>query len=171
MLSQKMQETLNAQINAEYYSSYLYLSMAAWCEEANLKGMANWFRIQSKEEMIHVMKFFQYVLDRKGKVQLTAIDAPPTTWESALAVFEHTLKHEQHVTSLVNNLADLAMAEKDHATHMLLEWFVNEQVEEEAVADQIVGELRLLKGSSEGLYMLDKELAQRVATPPGAAAT
>jgi ferritin len=171
MLSQKMQETLNAQINAEYYSSYLYLSMAAWCDQANLKGMANWFRLQSQEEMIHVMKFFRYVLDRKGKVLLTAIDAPPTAWDSALAVFEHTLKHEQHVTSLINNLADQAMAEKDHATHMLLEWFVNEQVEEEAVADQIVGELRLLKGSSEGLYMLDKELGQRVATPAGAAAT
>jgi ferritin len=171
MLSKKMQDALNAQINAEYYSSYLYLSMAAYCEGMNLKGFGHWMRLQSQEEMIHVNKFFDYVLDRRGKVELKAIEGPPTSWESPLDVFEHTLKHEQHVTSLINNLADLAIADKDHATHGLLEWFLNEQVEEESVADQIVSELKLLKGSSDGLYLLDKELATRViAAPAGGAA-
>jgi ferritin len=170
MLSKKMQEALNAQINAEYYSSYLYLSMATYFEGSNLKGFGHWMRIQSLEEMIHVMKFFDYILDRRGNVELKAIAGPPTSWESPLDVFENVLQHEQHVTSLINNLADLAIAEKDHATHGLLEWFLNEQVEEESVADQIVSEMKLLKGSSDGLYMLDKELAARVLATPAAGA-
>jgi ferritin len=170
MLSKKMQDALNAQINAEYYSSYLYLSMAAYYEGINLKGFGHWMRLQSQEEMVHVMKFFDYVLDRRGKVELKAIDGPPTTWESPLDVFENVLQHEQHVTSLINNLADLAISERDHATHGLLEWFLNEQVEEESVADQIVNELKLLKGSPDGLYLLDKELATRVLATPAAGA-
>jgi ferritin len=171
MLSKKMQEALNAQINAEYYSSYLYLSMAAYFEGINLRGFGHWMRIQSQEEMIHVMKFFDYLLNRRGRVKLKAVDGPPTSWESPLDAFENVFKHEQHVTSLINDLADLAIAEKDHATHGLLEWFLNEQVEEESVADQIVSELKLLKDSSDGLYLLDKELAARVlATPAGGTA-
>ena len=164
MLSQKMQDALNAQINAEYYSSYLYLSTAAYCEHVNFKGFANWFRIQSQEEMVHVMKFFDYVNDRRGRVELKAIDGPATTWDSPLAAFEASAKHEQHVTGLINRLASLAISENDHASHGLLEWFVNEQVEEEATLDQIVAQLKLAEGTAAALLLLDRELAQRTST-------
>lgn len=171
MLSQKMQDALNAQINAEYYSSYLYLSMAAYCEHVNFKGFANWFRIQSQEEMVHVTKFFDYVNDRRGRVELKAIDGPPTTWDSPLAAFEAAGKHEQHVTGLINRLSSLAISENDHASHGLLEWFVNEQVEEEATVDQIVAQLKLAEGAPAALFMLDRELAQRTLAPaPGGTA-
>jgi len=163
-----MQDALNAQINAEMYSSYLYLAMAAWCEKVNLKGFAHWFRVQSAEEQIHVTKFFDYVLDRRGEVTLKAIQGPVTAWESAEAVMEATLKHEQHVTSLIHALADLAMAERDHATHNLLEWFIEEQVEEEATADQILQEIKLAGNTPTGLYLLDRDLATRAFAPvPG----
>jgi len=163
MLSQKMQDALNAQINAEYYSSYLYLSMAAYCEDISFKGFAHWFRLQSQEEMIHVMKLFDYVIDRKGRVELKSIDGPPVTWDSPLAVFEHAAKHEQHVTGLINRLASLAVAENDHASHALLEWFVNEQVEEEATVEQIVAQLKLAASTPAALFILDRELSQRPA--------
>ena len=165
MLSKKMQEALNAQINAEYYSSYLYLSMAAWAEKVNLKGFANWFRVQSAEELIHVTKFFDYVVESRGEVALTAIEAPPTHWESAQAAFEATLKHEQHVSALINKLSDMAISEHDHASHTLLEWFVAEQVEEEATADQILEEIKLAGNAGAGLYLLDRDLAGRSFTP------
>ena len=171
MLSSKMQEALNAQINAEYYSSYLYLSMSAYADTLGLKGFANWFRVQAQEENFHTMKFYTYINDRRGTVQLTAIDGPPTTWESPVALFEAALKHEQMVTDRINKLADLAVAEHDHATHTLLEWFISEQVEEESVADNIVHQLKLMKGSGDGLYLLDRELGSRVYTAPAAAAT
>lgn len=171
MLSQKMQEALNAQINAEYYSSYLYLSMAAYCEHINFKGFAHWFNIQSQEEMIHVTKFFNYVNDRRGRVELRPIEGPPTDWESPLAAFEAAAKHEQHVTALINALSGLAITENDHASHALLEWFINEQVEEEATVDQIVAQLKLAAGAPAALFMLDRELGQRVlATSAGATA-
>jgi ferritin len=164
MLSQKMQDALNAQINAEYYSSYLYLSMAAYAEEANFKGFANWFRIQSREEMVHVMKFFEYVIDRKGRVELKAIEGPPTKWDSPLAAFQATAKHEQHVSGLINNLASLAVSENDHATHALLEWFLTEQVEEEATADQIVAQMKLAIDAPAAMFLLDRELGARTTT-------
>lgn len=169
MLSQKIQDALNAQINAEYYSSYLYLSMAAYCEDANFKGFANWFRVQTQEEMVHVMKFFDYVIDRKGRVELKAIDGPPLTWESPLAAFEAALKHEEHITGRINQLAGLAIAENDHATHTLLQWFITEQVEEEASVDAVVQQLKLAVGTPAALFMLDRELGQRTFTPPPAA--
>ncbi len=169
MLTKKMQDALNEQINAEYYSSYLYLSMAAYCESANLKGLANWFRVQSQEEMIHVMKFFTYVLDRKGEVTLAAIAAPPAKWDSSLAVFEAALAHEQHVTGRINKLVDLSLAESDHATNTLLQWFVNEQVEEEAAADVVVQQLKLADNTPAALFIIDRELGTRVFTPPPAA--
>jgi len=169
MLSKKMQEALNAQINAEYYSSYLYLSMAAYCESINLKGFAHWFEIQAQEEMVHVMKFFRYVLDRKGTVELKAIAGPVTKWESALAVFQAALAHEQHVTSLINKLAEVAAAENDHATATLLQWFITEQVEEEASADAICEQLKLADGTAAALFMIDRELGARVFTPPAGA--
>jgi len=167
MLSKKMQEALNAQINAEYYSSYLYLSMAAYCESSNLKGFGHWFQIQGQEEMVHVMKFFNYVLDRKGAVKLNAIEGPPAKWESPQAVFEAALSHEQHVTSLIHKLAELAAAENDHATATLLQWFINEQVEEEAAADAIVEQLKLAGGTPAAMFMIDRELATRTLAPAG----
>jgi len=168
MLSQKMQEALNSQINAEYYSSYLYLSMAAHCEAASLKGFGNWFRVQALEEMTHVMKFFDYVLDRGGRVELAPIDGPQTKWDSPVDIFEATLAHERHVTGLINKLVDLAIAESDHATNTLLQWFVTEQVEEESTADEILQQLKLLGDAAHGLFMLDRELGQRTFTPPAA---
>jgi len=171
MLSKRMLEALNAQINAECYSAYLYLAMAAYAESINLKGFANWFRVQNQEETFHVMKFFGFVIDRRGSVELKAIEAPPSTWDSPLAVFEATLKHEQHVTSLVNRLMDLAQEERDNATHSLLQWFINEQVEEEAAADEIVQKLKLIGNEPSGLYLLDRDLATRTFVPPPAAGT
>ena len=166
MLSQKMQEALNDQINAEYFSSYLYLAMAAHCEAINLDGFANWLRVQTQEEMAHAMKFFGFVLERGGRVELKAIEAPPSQWESPLAIFEATLKHEQYITDRINKLVDLAVAESDHATNAFLQWFVSEQVEEEATADGILQKLKLMADAPGGLFMLDRELAQRTFTPP-----
>jgi ferritin len=167
MLSQKMQEALNAQINAEYYSSYLYLSMSAWCQEANLKGCAHWFLIQSQEEMGHVLKLFNYVVDRKGRVRLGAIEAPPGQWESALGVFEAAAAHEQHVTDLINQLVQTAVTENDFATHTLLEWFITEQVEEEATVDAIVQQLKLADGTPAALFLVDRELGARTLAASG----
>lgn len=169
MLSKRMQEALNAQINAEYYSSYLYLSMAAHAEALSLKGMANWFRVQNQEEMVHVLKFFSYVLDRRGEVKLGAIEAPPASWGSALEMFDATLKHEQHVTGLINTLLDVAREEHDNATHSMLQWFITEQVEEEATADEILQKLKLIGNEPSGLYLLDRDLGARVFVPPTAA--
>ncbi|MBN1909208.1 MAG: ferritin [Pirellulales bacterium] len=171
MLSAKMEAALNAQINAEYYSSYLYLSMSAYCREMNLEGFASWLRIQADEEMIHAMKIYDFVHERSGRVTLTAIDAPPTEWESPLAVFEATFAHEQHVTALINKLVDLAISESDHATNSFLQWFVNEQVEEEASADAVLQKLKLLANAPGGLFMLDRELGLRPAATPPAPAT
>ena len=168
MLSPKMQDTLNAQINAEYYSSYLYLSMAAHAEAANLKGFSNWMRVQAQEEMTHAMKFFDFILERGGRVHLQPVEGPPTQWDSPLVVFEATLEHEQHVTSLINKLVDLARAESDHATDNFLQWFVAEQVEEEASADEVLQQLKLMQDAPGGLFMMDRELAQRIFTPPPA---
>ena len=165
MLSKKMQEALNAQINAEQYSSYLYLSMAAWADKTNLKGFGSWFRVQAVEELIHVTKFFDYVLDRRSEVVLQAIAAPPTEWKSPEDVFEATLAHEQHVTSLIHKLSDLAVAEKDHATRNVVEWFIAEQVEEEATADEILNQIKLTGTAPAGLFMIDRELGTRTFTP------
>ncbi len=170
MLSKKMQEALNSQINAEYYSSYLYLSMAAYCERIDLKGFGHWFRIQSQEEMVHVMKFFEYVLDRDGDVSLTAIDGPPTHWDSPLAAFEAALAHEQHVTGRIGKLVDLAMSESDHVTNALLQWFLNEQIEEEASVTLIVKQLKLAGETPAAWFIIDRELGQRVLAAPASGA-
>ena len=166
MIKEKIQEALNKQLNAEYYSSYLYLSMAAYFESMNLKGFAHWMRVQTQEEMVHVMKFYDYLIERGGKVTLSPIEGPPTKWSSPLTAFEHAYQHEQKVTGLINDLVDLAMSEQDHATNNFLQWFVSEQVEEEASTDEVVQKLKLIGKDSGGLFMLDRELAQRVFTPP-----
>jgi ferritin len=170
-MNTKIQDALNAQINAEIYSSYLYLSMSAYFESQNLAGMANWMRNQAQEEMIHAMKFFGFVNEREGRVLLTQVDGPETEWNSPLDVFENALAHEKKVTGLINDLVDLSLAEKDHAANIFLQWFVTEQVEEEATASSIVDKLKLIGDNPVALYMLDGELGQRTAPAPTDAAT
>jgi len=170
MLSDKMQKAINDQINAELYSAYMYLSMSAWFESRNLNGFGNWMRVQYQEETFHAMKFYDYVLERGGTVTLAAIDAPPTEWKSPAHVFEETLKHEQKVTSLIHDLAMLAKDEKDLASDIMLQWYVTEQVEEEANADAILQKVKMVGESGNGLFMLDKELAARAYTAPAAEA-
>ena len=166
MLSERMMEALNKQLNAELYSAYLYLSMAAYFESKNLKGFANWMRVQAQEELTHAMKFFDYINERRGRVYLEAIEKPPTEWKSPLDVFEATYEHEVKVTSMINDLVNMSMEEKDHATYNMLQWFVAEQVEEEASADEIRQQLRMIKEDGRGIMMLDRELKQRTFTPP-----
>lgn len=160
MLSQKMQDALNAQLNAEYYSSYLYLSMAACFDSANLPGFAHWMRAQSQEELGHAMKFYRHITDRLGRVTLKAIEAPPGEWKSALAAFQEALKHEQKVTAMIAGLVKLAAAENDDAAGIFLHWFVTEQVEEEKQADEMVQKLKLV-GDSAQILMLDHAAGQR----------
>ncbi|MHB1035887.1 MAG: ferritin [Pirellulales bacterium] len=169
MVSKKAQDALNVQINAELYSAYLYLSMAAYFESLNLKGFANWMQVQAQEEMVHVMKFYKFLLDRRGRVVLQAVAGPPTEWASPLAAMEATLAHEQEVTARINKLVDLSIAESDHATNALLQWFVTEQVEEESSADAVVQKLRLTADTPAALFMIDQELATRTFVPPPAA--
>jgi ferritin len=160
-LSEKMEKALNDQINAELFSSYLYQAMAADFQAKNWKGFAAWLRAQAGEEQGHAMKFAKYVEDRLGRVTLKAIAEPPAEWASPLAAFEAVAEHEAKVTGLINKLVALAAAEKDNATSILLQWFVTEQVEEEAHADDIVQKLRRIKDSVHGLFMLDSILGQR----------
>jgi ferritin len=168
MIDKKMEKALNGQLNAEYYSSYLYLSMAAYFESIDLPGFANWMRVQEQEEKFHALKFYDYLIERGGRVTLQAIDAPPTEWSSPMNAFEETLKHEQKVTGLINDLVFLAREERDNAAEIFLQWFVTEQVEEENSVSTILAKLRLIKDKPQGLFMLDKDLGQRVFTPPSA---
>lgn len=165
MLNKKLEEALNAQINAEFWSAYLYLSMSSDMSDKGMAGVANWFAIQFKEEQDHAMKFFNYVISRGGKVTLKPIEKVDTEWKSPLAAFEQTLQHEEKVTSLINNLYALAEQEKDYATQSMLKWFIDEQVEEEENAKAIIDTLKLIGDNGYGLYQLDKELATRVYTP------
>lgn len=166
MISNKMEEALNSQVNAEMYSSYLYLSMESYLKSMNLNGFANWMRVQTQEELMHAMKIYDFINERGGKVTLKAIEGPPTKWESPLAVFEAVYAHEQKVTGLINELVDLAIKEKDHATNTFLQWFVNEQVEEESSANEMVQKLKMMENAPGGMFMLDRELGQRVFTLP-----
>ena len=168
MISKKMQNAFNEQINAELYSSYLYLSMEAYFQSVNLPGFAGWMRVQTQEEIMHAIKMYDYLIQRGGTVMLKQIAGPQTQWKSPLNTFEAVYKHEQKVTGLIDDLVNLAIEEKDHAANMFLQWFVNEQVEEESNADLIVKKLKLMADAPGGLYMLDNELAQRVFTPPAA---
>jgi len=161
VLSEKMLDALNRQLNAELYSAYLYLSMAAYFESINLKGFANWMKVQAQEEVAHAMRFYSYTSERGGRIKLMAIEQPPAEWDSALDAFETVYNHEVRVTGLINELVDLALEEKDHATYNMLQWFVSEQVEEESSADEIVQKLRLVGDRGSGLFMIDQELGQR----------
>jgi len=168
MISEKMEEALNGQVNAELYSAYLYLSMESYFKSLNLNGFARWMRVQTQEEVAHAMKIYDFVNERGGRVILKAIEGPLTEWDSPLAVFEAVYVHEQKVTGLINDLVDLAIKEKDHATNTFLQWFVNEQVEEESSADEVVQQLKMMENAPGGMFMLDRELGQRIFTPPAA---
>lgn len=166
MLSKKMEKAFNEQINAELYSSYLYLSMQAYFAEHNLNGFANWMSIQVKEENAHAMMMYNFVLERGGKIELQAIAKPQPNWKGAIDIYAATLKHEQHVTSLIHNLVDLAIKEKDHASANFLQWFIKEQVEEEASASDILEQLKIVEGKGHGLLLLDREMKTRVFNDP-----
>ena len=171
MLSKKVQDALNVQINAELYSAYLYLAMTAYFEAENLRGFANWMRVQASEEMTHAMKFYDFVNERNGRVILQPIAAPQSEWNAPLAVFEDAYKHEQEVTGMINRLVDLSVKESDHATQSFLQWFVDEQVEEEANAYNVIQDLKRVAESAHGLFMLDRELGQRQDEAAGEAET
>lgn len=166
MISKRMQDAINAQINAELWSAYLYLSMSMDAADKGLKGVANWFAIQFKEEQDHAQIFINYMQSQGARVELAPIAAVDTEWDSAKAMFEQTLTHEQKVTSLIHNLCTIAAEEKDVATANRLTWFVDEQVEEEESARDILDQLRMVEGNNYGLYMIDKEMAARVYTTP-----
>jgi ferritin len=170
VIKEKIESAFNEQINWELYSGYLYLSMSAYFLSVNLNGFANWMRVQALEELTHAMKFFDFINERSGRVTLLETKAPPKEWESPLAAFEDAYEHEQFVSSRINELVNLALEEKDHASNNFLQWFVSEQVEEEASVDEVAQKLKLIGGDGGGLFMLDQELAQRVFTPPTAAA-
>ncbi|HOJ34455.1 MAG TPA: ferritin [Candidatus Hydrogenedentes bacterium] len=161
MASKKMEEALNKQLNAELYSAYLYFAMAAHFDNANLTGFAHWMKLQAKEESTHALKFYEYINEVGGKVVLDAIAKPPVDFGSPLQVFEEVLKHEKHVTALIYDLVKLARNESDYATENFLQWFVSEQVEEEAHATKIVEDLKMIADSKQALFMMDKHLGAR----------
>ncbi|MCX7921539.1 MAG: ferritin [Clostridia bacterium] len=166
MVSEKVQKKLNEQIQKEFYSAYLYLSMEAYLASRNLNGFANFFRVQAQEERDHAMMFFNYVNKVGGKVELGQIDAPKGDFESLEEVFKMALEHEQFVTKSIYSIVDLAQEEKDHKTNAFVQWFVNEQAEEEETAEYNLRRLQLVGTDGRGILMLDTELAQRVYTPP-----
>ena len=161
MISKTMEAALNKQINREFYSAVLYLSMSAYFETVNLKGFAKWMRVQAKEERAHAVKIYDYMIARGGRVSLEAIEAPKVKWASADKVFEEAYAHEQKVTGMINALVDLAIKEKDHATFEMLQWFVKEQVEEEEQTSEILAQIKILGDVIGHLFFLDHQLAKR----------
>ncbi|MGA2122406.1 MAG: ferritin [Methanoregula sp.] len=161
MISKTMEAALNKQINREFYSAFLYLSMSAYFETVNLKGFAKWMRVQAKEERAHAVKIYDYMIARGGRVSLEAIEAPKVKWASADKVFEEAYAHEQKVTGMINALVDLAIKEKDHATFEMLQWFVKEQVEEEEQTSEILAQIKILGDVIGHLFFLDHQLAKR----------
>lgn len=158
---EKMFDAFNEQIKNEFYSAYMYLSMSAYFSDLGLPGFATWMRVQAQEEVTHATKMYDYLLSRGGKVVLKVIDAPPVTWENPLAVMQAALEHEKFVTKCLNELTDLAIREKDHASKIFLAWYITEQVEEEQSFGDIVNALKLIKGEGQGLLMMDRELGAR----------
>ena len=166
MLTEKVQNALNDQFNAELYSSYLYLSMHAYFKSINLDGFANWMYQQAKEELLHAMKFYNFINQRGGRAKTAAVAEPPSEWDSPLAVFEETYSHEQKVTGLINDLVEIANEAHDHATQIFLQWFVTEQIEEEESASGVLEQLKLMQGHVGGIFMIDRELEKRT-SPTG----
>lgn len=168
MISDKMNSAFNAQINAEMFSAYLYLSMSAWLGSKSLSGFSSWMRAQSQEEMFHATKMYDYLIERGGTVELEVIEKPQTTWDSPEAIMAEVVDHEAKVTGLINDLVDVAIAERDHAANIFLQWFVSEQVEEEASVGDVYEKMKRVAGDNPGVFSLDMELAKRVFTPPAA---
>ncbi len=160
-IGKKMQDAINEQIKNEIYSGYLYLAMANWCEAESLPGVANWLRVQRAEEESHAAKFAEYVLERGGKVLLQAIPQPPLEWKSVLDVFENVLEHEHKVTEMIYKLYELALAEKDYQSQVMLHWFLTEQVEEEKNDAEIIAQVKMIENRQSGYLMLDHELGER----------
>ena len=161
-----LQDAINRHINAEIYSSYLYLSMSAYCESIDLPGFAHWMRVQSQEEYTHAMKFVDYLQDRDSRVTLLPIEQPPVEFDSVEDVMRQTLAHEQHVSLLINDLYSVAVSAGDYATQIMLQWFVTEQIEEEKTARDVIVALEMVKGRSDALLLLDREMGARPAASP-----
>ena len=166
MLSKKLLDALNKQINEEYYSSYIYQSMVAYFEDMNLDGCAHWMKMQAEEEHLHALKIFNYVVERGGRVELFSIAEPPKQWDSPRAAFVAALDHEKFMTESISKLADLAIEERDHATNNLMQWYVSEQVEEEANVDDILKKLDMMGDTGTGLFLMDRELKNRPEPTP-----
>lgn len=166
MIKKEVLHSINDQINAESYSAFMYLSMAAYFENMGLSGFANWMKIQYQEESAHALKFFNYLTERNGKVALKAIAQVPVDFNGIVDVFEKTLTHEIHVTALIDKLMDVAVAASDHATQSFLKWFIDEQVEEEANVEKILATLKLINGEGNGIFMMDREMSARVFVDP-----
>ncbi|MCK4762844.1 MAG: ferritin [Candidatus Aminicenantes bacterium] len=168
MINDKIEKMINEQMNFEIYSAYIYKAMGAYCDSIDLTGFANWFKIQVDEEMFHAQKMYDFLLERGGRPFFTQIAAPPKDWDSVKAAFEHALDHERIVTDRINKIMTAAIGENDHASRSFLNWFVDEQVEEEANVDSILKKLELVKESGHGIFLMDKDLAARTFTPPTA---
>lgn len=166
MISNELQKALIKQLNKEFYSAYIYLGMSAYCSKKGFNGSSSWFLIQYQEEVSHGMKLFKYLEDQNVEIQLPSINEAKVQYESLLDVFKKSLAHEQTMTKNLNNLSDLAMKEKDHATYNLLQWYVTEQIEEEATVSEIIDDIKLVGDHGYGLYTIDKELAKRVFVDP-----
>jgi len=166
-LGRKLHDELNKQIQEELFSAYLYYAIAAWFDAENFPGFAHWMRVQAMEEVTHAQKFYNHIYERGNDVELLEIDKPPSSWDSPLAAFEAALEHERHITGRIHHLLKIAREENDYAAEVgLLQWFVDEQIEEEATADEMIQKLKLISDSRNGLYMLDKELGGRQFAPP-----
>jgi ferritin len=161
MISDKIQNALNGQLNAEFYAAYLYLATSAHFQSINLGGFATWMRAQAGEELVHAMKIYDFINDREGDIDLREVKAPSLKWNSPLAAFEYAYEHEKEVSAQINHLVDLSLEERDHATNTFLQWFVTEQVEEEAAAHEIVHKLKLVGNDGNGLFLLDRDMGQR----------
>lgn len=166
MLSEKMQDAINKQINAELYSGYLYLSMSAYYQSINLPGFANWMYVQMQEEQAHAQIFYNHISNRGGRVLLQALEAPQTDWKTPEEPFADAYIHETKITAMINDLVRLAMEENDFASNAMLQWFVTEQVEEEKNPSDIIQQMKLMGAAAGGLFMIDRQLAVRVYTPP-----
>ncbi len=166
MLTSKMEQALNEQLNKELFSSYLYLAMSSYCDALGLQGASNWMNVQSEEEHFHAMKIYKYIQERGGRVMLEQIDKPQSEWKSLLDVFEATLEHEQFITKSINELMSLAIEEKDHASCSFLNWFIDEQVEEEATVGDLLNKIKLIGETGNAAFVLDQELAKRIFVPP-----
>lgn len=165
MLTKKLQDALNKQINREFFSEYLYLSMSAYLESVEMEGFANYFNVQAQEEHFHAMKMFNFVHDKGGRVILKPLGEPKANFTSVLEVIEEALEHERYITKSINDLMDTAIKENDHSVKSFIEWYVDEQVEEEATMSKLIAKLKMINGEGLGLLTLDNELSQRKFTP------